>query len=337
MADLLHGYRSPEAREAETRRLAARAGGEVVTYGASVELRPLLAVRLPALGAGARRPTDRPGGRPPAVLCAANIHGLELIGTSLALSLLEALGPQAAGPFLALRQQAEVWVIPSLNPDGHARSFERGGAGPVAGLRANARGVDLNRNFPRPLGAGPSRLPFAGSDRPGAATYRGPAPLSEPESAALDALLGRVGFHAVLSLHSFMGMLIPAFVLARAEVEGYAALARAFATGQRAFRYLRLQSRLLDVFTGELEDHTHHAHRAWACCVELFPLHHSLRQHLVAPAPFWRFNPRRPEVYVENDLPGVVAFLLEALGWPRPGPGVGEAAGAGRAAKEDGA
>ncbi len=318
MAAPLAPYLPPEAREAATRRLAARAGGEVVAFGESVEGRPLLAARLPRRGAEA----GRDGGA--RVLCAANLHGLELAGTAVALSLLEAAGDPAgggalAGPLAALRQAAELWVVPSLNPDGHARTFEAGGAGPVARLRANARGVDLNRNFPRPLGAPPSRVPFAGSDRPGAATYRGPAPLSEPESRALDALLGREGFHAVASLHCFMGTLIPARALDAADLAGYRALCAAFRGAQARFRYPRLQSRWLDVFTGELEDHAHHAWRAWACCVEHVPVAHSLRQHPWAPSPFWRFNPRRPEVYVENDLPGLVAFFRAALARPRPG------------------
>jgi predicted deacylase len=305
MAGPLEGYLSPEAREVEVRRLAARSGGELVRFGASVEGRPLQAVRLPGPRAGA-----------PRVLCAANIHGLELVGTSVALGLLEALASGALG---GLRAAAEVWVAPSLNPDGHARTFERAGAGPLAALRPNAHGVDLNRNFPRPFGACPSRLPFTGSGRPGAATYRGPAPLSEPESRAIDALLGRERFHALVSLHSTMGTLIPARVLDGGSRLAYRRLCRAFSRGQAAFRYRRLQSRFLDAFTGELEDHAHHVHRCWASCVEVFPIGHSLRQHLVAPSLFWRFNPRRPADYVQNDVPGVAAFLSAAATLPRPG------------------
>ena len=302
--DPLPGYLGPDAREGETHRLAARAGGEVVTFGQSVEGRPLLAVRVPAATGGA-----------PRVLCLANLHGLEVIGTSVALGL---LGGLADGRHAALRQAAEVWIAPSLNPDGHARTVAQGGAGPVAALRCNARGVDLNRNFPRPFGAPASRLPFAGSDRRGAATYRGPAPLSEPESAALDGLLARQRFHAVVSLHSTMGTLLPARVLDRPSARGYRALCRAFTGGQPAFRYLRVQGRTLVAFTGELEDHAHHHHRAWACCVELYPLHHDALARLRWPSAFWRFNPRRPERYVENDAPAVAAFLAAAAARPRP-------------------
>jgi predicted deacylase len=307
MAEPLHGYLAPEARDAEARRLAERAGAELVRYGESVEGRPLLAVRVPSARSGA-----------PAVLCGANIHGVELVGAAVALGLLEAL---ASGALPALRGEAEVWVVPAINPDGYARTWERAGVGRLAELRTNARGVDLNRNFPLPHGARLPHLPGAGSSRPGRATYRGPAPLSEPETRALDALLGRARFHAVLSLHSTMGTLIPARVLTRADLRGYGQLCRAFRAGQRRFRYRRLQTLVGDVFTGELEDHAHHGHRAWASCVEVFPILHSLRQHLRAPSLFWRFNPRRPEDYVANDVPGIAAFFSAALRMPRPGGG----------------
>lgn len=297
-------YPAPEARDAEVDDLAARLGGDLVVYGASREGRPLRAVRLPNPGA-------------PRVLCSANIHGVEFIAGRVAIGLLRrALAPSPA--LAALRARSELWVIPTLNPDGYARTVAADGHGPLAPLRHNAAGVDLNRNFPRPGGAPTSRLPGAGSDRPGDATYRGPHPLSEPETAALDALFTAQGFHASANLHSFMGTAIPARVTDPYAYATYRDLCRSLAAAQAHTRYRRLAHRIFDTFTGEQEDHQHHAHGTWAACIEVFPLLASYRQHLRAPSVFWRFNPHDPDPWIANDVPGIVAFLSAALALPRP-------------------
>lgn len=293
-------YPSPEARATEVAALAARVGGELVDYGVSVEGRPLVAVRVPSTLSD-----------PPRLLCSANIHGVEWIAGRVAIGVLAALAdgdPRAA----SLRDRAELWVIPCLNPDGYARTFAADGRGALPTLRHNARGVDLNRNFPRPYGAPPSRLPGAGSDTPGHATYRGPHALSEPETAALDRLFAAHPFLASANLHSFMGTLIPARVTDRPSYAAYKSLCRAFRAGQRR-RYLRLANRLFDTWTGEQEDHQHHAHRTWAVCVETFTICATFRQHLRAPSTFWRFNPRDPRPWVDNDVPGVLSYFAAAL------------------------
>jgi hypothetical protein len=142
--------------------------------------------------------------------------------------------------------------------------------------------------------------------------------LSEPESRALDAFARAHGFHASANLHSFMGRLIPARVTARAPFAAYARLATAFGDAQPRHRYRRLSSRIFDTFTGEQEDHQHHALDCWATCVEVFPWGASLRQHLSAPSTFWRFNPHDPTPWIENDLPGLHAWFRAALALPRP-------------------
>jgi hypothetical protein len=305
-------YPSPEIRDAEFADLTRAAGGELVTYGESVEGRALLAARVPSRSASAV----------PRVLCAANIHGLEFIGGRVALELLKtcsAPAPALSEAVEHLRARAELWIIPCLNPDGYARTWAQDGhANAVAPLRQNANGVDLNRNFPRPGDAPPSRWPGAGSDRPGDATYRGTHALSEPESAQLNTLLSAQAFHASANLHSFMGTLIPARVTTSPPFCVYKYLCRQFANHQAHTRYRRLSLRALDVFTGELEDHQHHVHDAWAVCVESFPLLSSLRQHLRAPSVFWRFNPRAPQRWIDNEVPGLLAFFAAALDMPRP-------------------
>jgi predicted deacylase len=269
---------------------AARDGAEVVEYGQSVEGRPLVALHRP--------------GRSPALLVSAGLHGLEWIGTSVAMGLWAAAtdGTWSGGH--------ELWLVPCANPDGRARVEALGGRGRLAVLRTNARGVDLNRNFPRPGGGAPSRLPFTGSDRRGRATYRGPAPLSEPESAALVQLAQRARPRGAVSLHSFMGTFIHARVREAAAFRRYGALHRAFAAAQPAGqRYRRLGSRWFDVETGEFEDYLHGALGCWAACVEVFSVGESLRQHAWAPSPFWRFNPRAPQRWVERDAAAVAAVL----------------------------
>jgi murein peptide amidase A len=89
------------------------------------------------------------------------IHGTECAGMAITRELL-------AGP---APRQSRLWVIPNLNPDGHAR-----------GSRLNARGVDLNRNFPSD---------WRTNGQLGDPEYAGPRPLSEPESRAAVRLIRR--------------------------------------------------------------------------------------------------------------------------------------------------
>jgi protein MpaA len=86
------------------------------------------------------------------ILVVGAIHGDERAGTAIAEAL--ARGPEVA--------DFDIWIIPSLNPDGSA-----------SGTRQNTRGVDLNRNFPWRWRAG---------GEPFDQQYSGSRALSEPES-----------------------------------------------------------------------------------------------------------------------------------------------------------
>lgn len=298
-------YRSPAARDAHLAALADRLGAEPVDLGASVEGRPIRAVRVPAT-----RATDD------AVLVCAGIHGVEFIGTHVALALLEAL---AGGLFSELRARAEVWVVPSLNPDAYARTWAQAGQGELAELRTNAHGVDLNRNFPLPRPQAPVWIDLGGwrtgSDDPANAFYRGAGAQSEPETRALTSLCERVRFRASANLHSTMGTLIPPLADTPAEAATYGALCAAFRAGQRRWRYRQMPGAggRLDRCIGEQEDYQHHTHGTWAICVEHYPVWVQAGRFLTPTSTFWRFNPRHPERWVGNDLPGIHAFLHAAL------------------------
>jgi len=260
-------------------------------YGTSVQGRPLLAVEL--------------GGSGPRVLVTGGIHGVEWIGVAVAMEVLR------RGPISGAR----LLVCPVLNPDGVARTELTRGDAPVGALRKNANGVDLNRNFPLPYGARPRRVPFAGAMDLGSATYRGPAPLSEPESRSLMELLAGDPPHAAIDLHSFMGTFIAARVWHPSDWRGYSRLVR---VGRRAGApYRRLGTPLFDVFTGELEDWLHHGMGCWAVCMECFSVAESLRQHLRAPTAFARFNPTDPGPIAARDAGAVRAMLRESLDLPR--------------------
>jgi len=99
-----------------------------------------------------------------------SMHGDEPAGTRVVRRLRSAPVPPGA----------DLWLVPTVNPDGAA-----------AGRRTNGHGVDLNRNFPRhwvESGAGTT-------------TWSGPAPASEPETRAVQALLRRVRPRTVVVLH----------------------------------------------------------------------------------------------------------------------------------------
>jgi N-acetylmuramoyl-L-alanine amidase len=115
-------------------------------------------------------------GSPRKMLVVGSIHGDETAGIAVARRVAKS----------APARGADLWVVPTLNPDGVALH-----------VRQNAPGVDLNRNFPwrwRRIG------------RRGGQHFSGPRPLSEPESRIARALVMRlrptitIWFHQPLAL-----------------------------------------------------------------------------------------------------------------------------------------
>ena len=128
---------------------AHAAGARTVVIGRSVQGRAIVA-RVLGPASATRR-----------VLLVGCIHGNECAGEAI----LSALARRPVAPGVQL------WLVPSLNPDGAA-----------AGTRQNAHGVDLNRNFPYRWHAGGGPVYYAGA-----------RPLSEPETRAAVRLIARIG------------------------------------------------------------------------------------------------------------------------------------------------
>ena len=137
-----------------------------VVVGRSVQGRPI-AVRRIGDPSAARK-----------ALVVGAIHGDEGAGRAIVRALAEA-GTAPAG--------TEVWLVSTVNPDGAARR-----------TRTNARGVDLNRNFPRAWRAGVR----------GGGDYGGPRPLSEPETRAARRLILRIRPRVTIWFHQPWGQVL---------------------------------------------------------------------------------------------------------------------------------
>ena len=133
-----------------------------IVFGRSVDGRPLVAWTYGSDQAKRR------------ILVIGCIHGNECAGLSITSALRRRVVPRGV----------QLWIVPEANPDGAA-----------AGTRQNARGVDLNRNFPyrwEPIVA--------------PVYYAGPRPESEPETRALMALVRRVRPAVTITYHQHMDL-----------------------------------------------------------------------------------------------------------------------------------
>ena len=138
----------------------------------------------------------------PEIVFVGGHHAREWVSVEIPLGIAQhLLNNVAKDPSIAeLVTNKVVWVIPMLNPDGHAytatnrcwrKNRRNNGDGSI--------GVDLNRNYGYQWG-----LLSGSSNVTTSHTYHGPAAFSEPETQAFrDFLRARRNLRAVVSYHSF--------------------------------------------------------------------------------------------------------------------------------------
>jgi N-acetylmuramoyl-L-alanine amidase len=227
-ADFSHATMIRYRRMLDRRAAPARAGHTRTILGHSVRGRPISAVERGDPTAGRK------------MLVFGGIHGDEAAGVAVARRLERTVAPESG----------DLWIVEHLNPDGVA-----------AHTRQNARGIDLNRNFPyrwRRLG------------RRGDRNWSGPQPLSEPETRIAWRLIRRlrpavtVWFHQPLALVDSSG--------------GDLNVERAFA------RRVRLPLRHIPPYPGTAtrwENHRYPGTTAFVVELPAGPLHPALRDRCV--------------------------------------------------------
>ncbi len=144
------------------------ARAERVKVGESREGRPIVASRL--------GDPDSPR----KAIVVGLIHGDEPAGLAVTREIRRTWGPRLSG--------VDLWVIDTFNPDGLRRR-----------RRQNARGVDLNRNFP---------YRWRANGRRGSRYWGGTKPLSEPESRAVRKLVLRVRPAVTIWFHQPWGAVL---------------------------------------------------------------------------------------------------------------------------------
>jgi murein peptide amidase A len=169
---------------ASTALAAAGAGDGPRDFGESVQGRALRAINVGE------------GNRDHRLLVVGSIHGDEREGHEV----IRRLRRRRPNVRVAL------WTVKSVNPDGAN-----------AHRRVNARGVDLNRNFP---------YRWRAAEPPGSDYYQGPEPASEPETRAVMRLIRHMEPDVTIWLHQPWGQVLAPCRGSAAAERLYAGIAR---------------------------------------------------------------------------------------------------------------
>lgn len=230
------------------------------------------------------------------------LHACEWVGALAVLDL--------AGRIAARHPDLPLTIVPIANPDGAVRARESAVCGRLRFPRGNARGIDLNRNFPsfhRREGFW-AVWPW----------YRpGPSPASEPETAGIVELARRVRPAVSLSFHSFGRWFFfpPAHQRRMWEATGRhrASLERVGGARRIGYRsgqlgrwkfWFRAYGTELDFLCHDVD--------SLAFLVEVSRGGMGQWGARKLAIPFYSHNPRRPEPWIEELAPFCEALILSA-------------------------
>lgn len=223
------------------------------TIGTSLEGRPILAMKI----------SDNVGvdEAEPEVLIVGCHHARELMSVEIPLYVMRRLLDGAAtDPVLAsLVADREIWIIPIVNPDGHAYVEAHSGGQSDGWWRKNRRpnadgsfGVDLNRNYGTFWGYDN----IGSSPTPASDIYRGTGPFSEPETAAIRDFMATRTFHTSLSFHSYGSLVLYPWGYGRFDTPDhpiFLALGDSMAL-QNGYRAGNPKSNAIYVTNGDMDD-----------------------------------------------------------------------------------
>jgi predicted deacylase len=283
---------------------------KIEEYGKSVEGRPLRAMKI----------FSGPGDKAE-ILFSGNIHAQELAGAEFCMALVRKLveGYGKDCQVSALLDGADVWVIPSLNPDGNFKaSREEARQGATGFVRKNKHDIDLNRNFPYPKDA-PARLNFsAGSDKKWMTSYRGKEPLSEPESKAIISFIEQHKFIVSQNYHTTGGFIMfpPGTFPARTADDAlYEKIAKEYQSLQfdkyKVFPEIDLYPTI-----GSLDDYIYHRYGILAFTIEIGKRAATrmwiARDGTFSPI-FWAYNVYYLDAEEANLMPGALNMIKWAI------------------------
>jgi len=290
----LRPYLTLDEIYAEMDKTAAAHPGAVSVeeIGKSQEGRPLRVIRFSAGSAGKAE-----------ALYLGNIHAQELAGGMVCVALIRYLAEHLGQDCYVdnLLKDADIFVMPVENPDRMVKAVaEQSRYGLTGFIRKNADQVDLNRNFPYPPDA-PTRLKAsAGSHRKISTAYRGPEPLSEPETRAVLDFIGRHHFVVVHSYHTSGGLIMypPGTYPARTADD---ALFQQLAQGYRDLQFDEYKVEPeIDLYPtiGALDDYLYHHYGILATTVEVG----KKAQLFHLPTIFWLYNVYELDREIANNL-----------------------------------